>query len=137
MTPNFIVDTSALVAIVRGEPGHVELLAALTSALAGLPAPALVEYERVTAGADNLPDARAIALIGEIGIEILPFSPDAARAAALANAIHGTGNGRGGLLNLLDLMVYGAAKATGLPILCTGKDFATTDALLHPASRPW
>jgi ribonuclease VapC len=131
----FIVDTSALVAIVRGETGHLELLAALTGEAAGLPAPALVEYARVTAFANNIPDPRAAALLQELGITILPFGPEAAGAATVANIDYGSGNGRGGPLNLLDLMVYAIAKVEALPILCTGKDFAATDARLHPASR--
>ena len=47
------------------------------------------------------------------------------------------GNSKGGKLNLLDLMVYAVAKRTGRPILCTGRDFASTDADIHPASRQW
>lgn len=60
---------------------------------------------------------------------------DVALAAIVGNERYGSGNGSGGLLNLLDLMVYGAAIETGLPILCTGNDFAATDAMIHPASR--
>ena len=58
-----------------------------------------------------------------------------ARAAADANASFGAGNSCGSPLNLLDLMVYGVAKVSGPPILCTGKDLARTDIALHPASR--
>ena len=47
------------------------------------------------------------------------------------------GNSKGGKLNLLDLMVYAVAKRTGRPILCTGRDFASADADIHPASRQW
>jgi ribonuclease VapC len=39
------------------------------------------------------------------------------------------------VLNLLDLMVYAVAKERGMPLLCTGNDFATTDLAIHPASR--
>ena len=39
------------------------------------------------------------------------------------------------MLNLLDLMVYAVAKERGEPPLCTGNDFATTDLVMHPASR--
>jgi ribonuclease VapC len=69
--------------------------------------------------------------------EIVPFNADHARTAAEANARHGKGMGQGGKLNLLDLMVYAEAKQRGEPLLCTGKDFAASDALLHPACRPW
>jgi ribonuclease VapC len=34
-------------------------------------------------------------------------------------------------------MVYAFAIDYGEPLLCTGKDFATTDIELHAASRPF
>lgn len=43
----------------------------------------------------------------------------------------------GGVLNLLDLMVYAAAKDRDEPVLCTGRDYAFTDVGIHPASRSW
>ena len=58
-----------------------------------------------------------------------------ARLSVEANIRYGSGNGKGGKLNLLDLMVYAAAKALDMPILCTGYDFMSTDAKIHPASR--
>ena len=54
-----------------------------------------------------------------------------------ANEARGWGNGRGAVLNILDLMVLGCARAVGRPILCTGRDFAAAGVALHPASRPW
>jgi ribonuclease VapC len=62
---------------------------------------------------------------------LMPTSPPR-RTSNMASA-----NGRGGRLNLLDLMVYAAARRTGLPILCTGADFAASGAAVHPASRGW
>lgn len=38
---------------------------------------------------------------------------------------------------MLDVMVYCLARRLGRPILCTGRDFAATDAAIHPASRTW
>lgn len=105
-----------------------------------IPAPVIVEFRRVTALADNLPDPLIDRLLVDLtaaGINVMAFDLASAEAAAAANPQHGAGNGEGGRLNMLDLMVYGVAKVTGLPILCTGKDFASTDAVLHPASRPW
>lgn len=68
-------------------------------------------------------------------LRVHAFDADDAAVAAEANMAHGTGNGRGGSLNLLDLMVYAVARRLGLPILCTGRDFAATGIDLHPASR--
>ena len=68
---------------------------------------------------------------------VLPLDVEAARQAVLANKAHGTGNGRGGPLNILDLMVLGCARAAQRPILCTDRDFAAAGVRLHPASRSW
>ncbi|MFM2099239.1 MAG: hypothetical protein RLZZ366_778 [Pseudomonadota bacterium] len=87
----------------------------------------------------NRPNPAVEALLSALidaGTVTLPFDLIMARAAAKANVRYGTGNGRGGALNMLDLMVYAVARLKGLPILCTGKDFLQTDAKIHPASRP-
>lgn len=135
-----IVDTSALVAVVWREDGHAPLWDALLRQSGLLPAPVVVEFERVVAGTrrDASTDAEAfIRGLLEGPLELLPFTAEHAGAAAAANARHGIGNGRGGTLNLLDLMVYGCAVTERRPILCTGRDFAATDAVIHPASRGW
>ena len=133
-----IVDTSALLAIAWHERGHERLLDALGAGGFHVPAPVLIEIDRVamrrgitnrSAINDFIERLREDGRVGE------PFTDEDARIAVAANERFGTGNGRGGTLNLLDLMVYAVAKRMGLPILCTGKDFAATDAAIHPASR--
>ena len=69
------------------------------------------------------------------GLNVAPFELAHASQAIDANLHHGKGMGQGGKLNLLDLMVYAVARARGEPVLCTGRDFAATDLVLHPASR--
>ncbi|MEA3010219.1 MAG: ribonuclease VapC [Sphingomonadales bacterium] len=131
-----IVDTSALVAVAQGEPGSERLKDAIGDG--GLiPAPVIVEYRRVISrgGAREAPASEAILAKLLVRLAVEPFTADDADIAAAANRAYGAGNGRGGTLNLLDLMVYATAKRMGLPILCTGRDFASTDALIHPASR--
>jgi len=133
-----IVDTSALVAVSRKEEHFEPLLDAMIEGEPIVPAPVLVEYHRVTALGDNRPDPDAEALIAgliEQGAFVSPFDQADAEVAVAANPTYGNGNGQGGRLNMLDLMVYAVAKRTGLPILCTGRDFAGTDAKIHPASR--
>ena len=103
-----------------------------------IPTPVLFEYHRVTSLKANVPNPVALELQAKLlslGVRLLPFDAAMAMQAADMNARYGSGNERGGLLNLLDLMVIAAAKAFDLPILCTGKDFASTDARIHPASR--
>lgn len=133
-----IVDTSALVAVARGEAGSDPLKDAIGDG--GLvPAPVIVEYHRVLThrGARDSPASEKVLakLLAKLAVE--PLTAHDADIAAIANREYGAGNGRGGKLNLLDLMVYATAKRLGLPILCTGRDFASTDALIHPSSRPW
>jgi ribonuclease VapC len=133
-----IVDTSALVAVARGEPGGE----ALKDAIGGgglVPAPVIVEYRRVMSrrGAREGQSSEAVLAKLLVRLAVEPFTADDAEIAAVANVEYGSGNGRGGKLNLLDLMVYATARRLGLPILCTGGDFASTDAQVHPASRSW
>ena len=133
-----IVDTSALVAVAYDEDGSTEIALALMAEAGVIIAPVFVEFCRVTAGPDNRPSIAAetlLAALRDCQIGVAPFDIRAADAAVAANVHYGSGNEAGGKLNLLDLMVYGAAKVAGLPILCTGRDFAATDALIHPASR--
>ena len=134
-----IVDTSALVAITDVEASAEQLSKAIAgSSAARIPAPVLVEFERVTTkrGSKANPKAtKALDALLVAGAEIEPFTAEDARAAMEANSKHGVGNNRGGTLNLLDLMVYAVARRLGEPILCTGRDFAATGIPIHPASR--
>jgi ribonuclease VapC len=135
-----IVDTSALVAILRREEQFERMLDTLLTERAALPTPVLVEFRRVTSIAGNEPHAGATALLARLtadNLQLESFTPEDAGLAAAANPLFGTGNGRGGRLNMLDLMVYAVAKRMDLPVLCTGRDFAATDISLHPASRLW
>jgi ribonuclease VapC len=133
-----IVDTSALVAILLREAGAEALLDAIAQKGGLLPSPARVEFIRVASG-DRVGLAREavklLDLLGRLGLDTVAFTNEHARIASEANLRYGKGNGSGGVLNLLDLMVYAVAKEREEPLLCTGKDFATTDLIIHPASR--
>lgn len=133
-----IVDSSALIAIAAFEDGRDLLLNALLTEEGLLPTPALVEFRRVASRKrelSGLNSGRFVADLLSRKLRLLPFDERHAQAAAEANTVHGIGNTRGGTLNLLDLMVYACAKVEKRPILCTGRDFAATDADIHPASR--
>ena len=133
-----IVDTSALVAISIGEDGWRSLRLAIASSRCVVPATALTELQLVTQARKDRVSVAARELIAELlatGLEIVAFEQRHAEITAIARERFGKGNGRGGMLNFGDLMVYAIAKDRGEPILCTGNDFATTDLVLHPASR--
>ena len=133
-----IVDTSALVAILLQEPGAEALLGAIADEGGLLPSPARVEFLRVASGSRVGLGREAVTLLErfeQLGLDTIPFTDEHARIASEANLRYGKGVGSGGLLNLLDLMVYAVAKERGEPLLCTGNDFVSTDLVIHSASR--
>ncbi|WP_353205328.1 type II toxin-antitoxin system VapC family toxin [Sphingomonas sp.] len=133
-----IVDTSALIAVLAEEVGYKRLLVALLNEPVFLPAPAHLEFLSVARGARFDLGDQADALLARLtrlGMEMLPWNVRHATIAAEAQLRYGKGNGRGGVLNLLDLMVYAVAKERGEALLFAGRDFTTTDVLVHPASR--
>jgi ribonuclease VapC len=84
-----------------------------------------VEYLLVTGAAKVAEATLLMDKFREQGLVIQAFK--AAHASIAADA--------GGVLTVLDLMVCAFARNYGEPVLCTGKDFATTDIALHAASR--
>lgn len=133
-----IVDTSALVAILLREPGAEALLGAIAEEGGILPSPARVEYLRVASGSRVGLGPEATMLLEcfeQLGLDTVQFTDEHARIASEANLRYGKGVGLGGMLNLLDLMVYAVARERGELLLCTGNDFASTDLAIHPASR--
>jgi ribonuclease VapC len=133
-----IVDTSALVAVVQKEHGFEVLKRALTIEAGLVPAPVTVEFNLVTSIGQNDPEPEAQAFLKALLSHrqaIASFTDEDAALSAEAHRLYGRGNGRGGKLNMLDVMVYCMAKRLARPILCTGRDFAATDAAIHPASR--
>jgi ribonuclease VapC len=131
---SLIVDTSAAVAVILGEPGSEELAAHLEDALSRLmPAAIRVELGIVIeallwpAGQDVvdrfLRDAR---------IDIVSVDADLAARALSGWRRYGKGRHSVGL-NFSDCFTYALAEQTGHPILCTGDDFAGTDiAVVRP-----
>jgi ribonuclease VapC len=134
-----IIDSSALIAVIFQEQGWAGLRDAMYDAqIASIPAPAVTETRLVIAGRrpEHLAGAEALfdVLIAK-GIDIVAFEKRHADMTAAAREQYGKGNGRGGTLNFGDLLVYAVAKDRGEPLLCTGRDFAATDLIIHPASR--
>ena len=138
MSPaTLVVDTSALIAILKREAGWIELRAAIVGSTVIVPAPVLVEFRVVARLMMVVAPVQIEAFIAEVAAsaEIIAFGERHSAAAVDADRRYGKGGGSGVGLNLLDLMVYGVAKVADLPILCTGNDFAKTDIGIHPASR--
>ena len=123
-----IVDTSALVAIVTGEPGHERLLdAILADADPALPAPCLLEAHMVIRG--RFPPAMLATLdsvVAELRLRIAPFTESHGGLARDAFDRYGKGRHPAGL-NFGDCMAYAVARVEGMPLLFVGGDFARTD----------
>jgi len=125
---SLVVDTSAAVAVILGEPGGEELAAHLDHALVRLmPAAIRVELGMVIearlwpAGQDVvgrfLRDAR---------VDVVPVDADLAERALSGWRRYGKGRHPAGL-NFGGCFTYALADRTGHPVLCTGSDFAATD----------
>jgi ribonuclease VapC len=128
-----IVDTSAVIAILRGEPQSELLAEAVLSAGGALISAA--SYVEAAAVIDRIGDPvlsrRLDELLELLRIDLAAFDANKAAAARAAYADFGRGSGHPAGLNFGDCLSYGLAKATGQPLLFVGGDFAQTD--LHSA----
>ncbi|MCL1841240.1 MAG: type II toxin-antitoxin system VapC family toxin [Propionibacteriaceae bacterium] len=131
-----IVDTSALVAILREEPEWQVLTRTLRrSPAAKISAATLVELYAVADGrGDPALPRRVDALLAKFRIEVVAFDEHQARLARAAYRDYGRGSGHPARLNMGDCFSYALAAVTGEPLLCVGDDFVHTDLTL--ALRP-
>jgi ribonuclease VapC len=123
-----VVDTSALVALLLGEPHAAAIAAAFESAgPAVISAATLVEATIVVEsrlGADGV--VRLDQLLRTA--EVAAVAVDEAQARAAADAWRAFGKGRHpAALNLGDCFTYALAQVRAEPVLCVGNDFARTD----------
>jgi ribonuclease VapC len=124
-----VVDTSALLAILLGEPERDRFRAMLDEAPdAVLSIGSLIEARMVARGRGGDPMVEMLDILVEQA-EIALVSVDAEQAdiAHTAFVRYGKGNGHPAQLNFGDLFSYALAKSRGLPLLFKGDDFARTD----------
>lgn len=121
------VDTSALVAIVTGEPDAEVLLGVLRSEHAIVGGPTLVE-STIVVEARQGPDAtRDLQLLVDGAIDhVVAFGPEHVAAAARAWRRFGKGRHPAGL-NYGDCLAYAVADIGGCALLYKGDDFTSTD----------
>ena len=123
-----IIDTSALVAVILGEPdAEAHLRAMSTADDLSVSASTLVEA-LIVVEARQGPEASADlqALLADLEATVVPFDEDQANAAAGAWARFGKGR-HPACLNLGDTFSYALARTTGEPLLFKGDDFSKTD----------
>lgn len=124
-----VLDTSVLVAILRGEPDADDFLARIVATdRCLLSSVSLLETSMVLAGRSASPNAWTglDQLIEAAGVEIVPFSADQATLAREAFIRFGKGRHPAGL-TFGDCASYALAKAYNLPLLFKGEDFPQTD----------
>lgn len=122
------LDTSALIAVLFSEPGHLDLVDRILEAdTVRVGAPTLVETSLVFAGRRGRAGDRAVHdLIGELGVTVVPFGEAEWRLAADAFGRYGRGRHRAAL-NFGDCLAYATAAAAGDSLLFVGNDFRNTD----------
>ena len=125
------VDTSALVAIVFGEPERAAFRQAILRARKALISTASVLEVKMVAYGRRGP--RAVVLVDDLlrlpMFETTAPGPADLEAAFGAFVAFGKGSGHPAALNFGDLFVYALAKVRNLPLLYKGADFAETDIL--------
>jgi ribonuclease VapC len=130
-----IVDTSALIAILRDEPEAPACTKAIEAASRRrISAANFVEAAIVIdASRDPVASRRFEDLVRGAQLVVEPVSEAQARIAREAYRDFGEGSGHPAKLNFGDCFAYALARATGEPLLFKGDDFAHTD--IAPALR--
>jgi ribonuclease VapC len=125
------VDSSAIVAIVKGEPERIQFLAAIEGAgRSSISAANYLESSLVCEGGDKAPGKimfqSEFALLTALGLTIVAFDETQAELAREGFRRYGKGRHPAGL-NFGDCFAYALAKALDAPLLYKGTDFAKTD----------
>jgi ribonuclease VapC len=120
-----IVDTSALIAILRDEPEAREFAIAIADAdRRRISAANYLETAIVMDGSRDPIASRSFDdFIREAEISIEPVTAEQARVAREAYRDFGRGSGHPARLNFGDCFAYALAKTTGEPLLFKGDDF--------------
>jgi ribonuclease VapC len=120
-----IVDTSAVVAVIRQEPAASALLSVMRDADQLRMATCTALELSLVLGAQR--QERATTFLREAGIHLVPFTAEHLAAAQDGLARFGRGSGSPAMLNFGDCFAYALASVTGEPLLFTGDDFTHTD----------
>jgi ribonuclease VapC len=126
-----IIDTSALIAILRDEPDARDCALTIeNSRTRRLSAANFVETALVIDGSrDPIASRRFDELLKEAAIKIEPVTEAQARIAREAYRDFGRGSGHPAKLNSGDCFASALAKVSGEPLLFKGDDFIHTDII--------
>ncbi len=133
---SLVVDTSAAVAVITGEPGSEDLAACLENAAVRLMPTAIRVELGIVIEARLWPAGQDVVdrFVRDAKIELVSVDADLAARAMSGWRRYGKGRHPAGL-NYGGCFTYALAERTGYPVLCTGDDFAATDVtVVRPAS---
>ena len=124
-----IIDSSAVIAILRNEPGAKTFTDAVEQApICRISAATFVEAAAVADGTRNpVLSRRFDDLLRDAQILIEAVTETQARIAREAYRDYGRGSGHPAKLNFGDCFSYALARETGEPLLFKGADFSHTD----------
>ena len=122
------LDSSALIAILFAEAGHLALVDRILEAeTVRVGTPTLVETSMVFAGRRRAKSADEVdALVHELGVHVAPFGEREWHVAVAAFLRFGRGRHQAGL-NFGDCLAYASAFVANDSLLFTGDDFRRTD----------
>ncbi|MGW4526195.1 type II toxin-antitoxin system VapC family toxin [Amycolatopsis sp. NPDC004378] len=123
-----IIDSSAIIATIMGEPMAPRLGEAIGSAeVCRVGAPTLVETTLVLVHKEG-PRGKALLadFLQQRRFEVISFGDPHWRSAQVAFMRYGKGRHPAGL-NFGDCLTYATTFVAGEPLLCIGDDFAQTD----------
>ena len=128
-----VIDTSAIVAMLQGEPEAARLVAALeTDSTRRLSAATLVESGIVMQARYGDHGEREVdLLVQRARIDVIAVTREHAELARVAFRRFGKGRHAAGL-NFGDCFAYALSTALGEPLLFVGEDFARTDVRVAP-----
>lgn len=123
-----IVDTSALIAILKGEPEGPKFVQTLADNQVAISAGTLAEAFIVAGRIAGDAGMREVeAMLRDAGVSVQPVDIDQARLMGRANLAYGRGSGHAARLNYGDCFSYALAIARDEPLLYKGDDFTHTD----------
>ncbi|XVX20002.1 type II toxin-antitoxin system VapC family toxin [Actinomycetota bacterium] len=122
-----IVDTSALIAVIEGEPGSDELLRLAAASPCRMSVASHLEAGIVADSRSTSHGARLDELLEALEIELVPVSVRDAAVARHAYRRFGRGSGSAAALDYGDCFAYALSVTSGEPLLFVGEDFTHTD----------
>lgn len=127
-----VIDTSAIIAIARGESDAAPIAACIGRDDAPqISAVSVLECSIVLRSFRELPsqlmEDRLDRLLDEVGLAIQPVDGEQLALARRAHLTYGKGTGHPARLNFGDCFSYALARRLNVPLLYKGDDFIHTD----------